>query len=80
MTTSYTVCYTRTESGYMGQLLEWPEVISEGSTIEECRLMIEDAAFEMTQVYKEDGIPIPQGHTLFETIIVEDSDYVSQPA
>jgi predicted RNase H-like HicB family nuclease len=64
----------------MGQLLEWPEVISEGSTIEECRLMVRDAAFEMAQVYKEDGIPIPQGHTLFETITIRDSDHVSQPA
>lgn len=57
---SYTVCYTRTESGYMGQLLEWPEVISEGATLEECRAMVEDAAREMIAVCKEDGRPIPQ--------------------
>jgi predicted RNase H-like HicB family nuclease len=36
----------------MGQLLEWPEVVSEGATIEECRLMVEDAALEMVCVYE----------------------------
>ena len=58
---SYTLCYTKTESGYTGQLLEWPEVISEGATLEECRSMVEDAALEMTAVYEEDGIPVPKG-------------------
>ena len=68
----YTGCYTQVESGYMGQLLEWPEVVTEGRSIEECRLMLEDATREMIAVYKEDGLPIPQGHTLFETITIED--------
>ena len=67
---SYTICYTKTESGYTGQLLEWPEVISEGATLEECRSMVEDAAREMTSVYEEDGIPIPQGHAIFESITI----------
>jgi predicted RNase H-like HicB family nuclease len=64
----------------MGQLLEWPEVVSEGTTVEECRAMVEDAAREMTAVYKEDGLPIPQGHVMFETIAIEDSPNVGQPA
>ena len=67
---SYTICYTKTESGYTGQLLEWPEVISEGATIEECRSMVEDAALEMTTVYEEDGIPLPCGHAIFESITI----------
>ena len=67
---SYTICYTKTESGYTGQLLEWPEVISEGATLEECRSMVEDAAREMTAVYEEDGIPVPHGHAIFETITI----------
>ena len=28
----YTACYKKTSAGYMGQLLEWPEVITEGNT------------------------------------------------
>lgn len=32
----YTARYLKTESGYMGQLLEWPEVVTEGADIEEC--------------------------------------------
>ena len=67
---SYTIRYTKTESGYTGQLLEWPEVISEGTSLEECRSMVEDAALEMKAVYEEDGIPIPQGHSIFESISI----------
>jgi predicted RNase H-like HicB family nuclease len=59
---SYTACYTKTESGYTGQLLEWPEIITEGATIEDCREMLEDAAREMIEVYKEDKLDIPKGH------------------
>jgi predicted RNase H-like HicB family nuclease len=62
----------------MGQLLEWPEVISEGATLDECRAMVEDAAREMIAVYTEDRIPIPQGHSLFESITIPEN--VSQPA
>ena len=78
--TSFTIRYTRTETGYMGQLLEWPEVISEGAGIDECRLMVADAAREMMAVYREDGLPIPQGHAIFETISIPEPDSVRQPA
>ena len=47
MTQAYTIKYTGTSSGYMGQLVEWPEVISEGTTLDECRTMVEDALHEM---------------------------------
>ena len=36
--TSYTAKYTKIDSGYMGQLVEWPEVVTEGRDLEECRL------------------------------------------
>ena len=51
----YTACYTQTSSGYMGQLLEWPDVITEGATIEECRDMLRDALAEMIAANEEDG-------------------------
>ncbi len=34
MLSTYTAKYTRIRSGYMGQLLEWPEVITEGKTLD----------------------------------------------
>jgi hypothetical protein len=40
---TYTAKYTKITSGYMGQLVEWPEVITEGKDIEECRYMLKDA-------------------------------------
>lgn len=51
--TSYTAKYTQISSGYMGQLVEWPEVITEGNTIEECREMLRDALREMILAYKQ---------------------------
>lgn len=34
MINSYTARYAKIDDGYMGQLLEWPEVVTEGVTIE----------------------------------------------
>jgi predicted RNase H-like HicB family nuclease len=67
----YTVCYTKTESGYMGQLAEWPAVISEGTTLEECRDMVIDAAREMTIAYREQGMQIPEESNAIDRILVE---------
>lgn len=49
---NYTAKYTRIDSGYMGQLVEWPEVITEGRTLEECREMLKDALHEMILAYR----------------------------
>lgn len=71
MSVSYTVRYIRTRSGYTGQIVEWPEVISEGKTIEECRVMVEDALKEMILASRERGDEIPLGGSLLEQIVVE---------
>ncbi|MCL6641729.1 MAG: type II toxin-antitoxin system HicB family antitoxin [Candidatus Bipolaricaulota bacterium] len=57
---SYTAKYTKIESGYMGQLVEWPEVITEGRTLEECRASLRDALHEMIQPYLQLGKEITQ--------------------
>jgi predicted RNase H-like HicB family nuclease len=71
MISSYTARYTKIDSGYMGQLIEWPEVITEGKTIEECREMLEDALREMITAYREQEKEIPIGRALLEQISVE---------
>lgn len=43
MIRSYTARYTKIAAGYMGQLLEWPEVVTEGRDLEDCREMLRDA-------------------------------------
>jgi predicted RNase H-like HicB family nuclease len=68
---SYTAKYTKISSGYMGQLVEWPEVITEGKTIEECRAMLRDALQEMMEAYKQQGKEIPLGGDLLEQVLVE---------
>lgn len=39
----------------MGQLVEWPEVVTEGKTMEECRAMLVDALKEMIEAYRQQG-------------------------
>ncbi len=71
MVKSYTAKYTKIDSGYMGQLMEWPEVVTEGDNIEECRVMLRDALREMILAYQEQGKEIPWGNDLFEQVSVE---------
>ncbi|MGD0779898.1 MAG: type II toxin-antitoxin system HicB family antitoxin [Dehalococcoidales bacterium] len=71
MVRSYTAKYTKVDAGYMGQLVEWPEVITEGKTIEECRQMLRDALEEMILAYKQQGREIPIGGDLLEQLPVE---------
>jgi len=71
MVRSYTAKYTKISSGYMGQLVEWPEVITEGKTIEECREMLRDALREMILAYKQQEKEIPLGGALLEQMLVE---------
>jgi predicted RNase H-like HicB family nuclease len=52
MLSTYTAKYTKIGSGYMGQLVEWPEVITEGKTLEDCRKMLKDALTEMVKAYR----------------------------
>ena len=71
MVSSFTAKYTKIPSGYMGQLVEWPEVITEGKTLEECRKMLQDALREMIKAYKQQRKEIPVGRALIEQMPVE---------
>ena len=71
MVRGYTAKYTKISSGYMGQVVEWPEVITEGKTIEECREMLKDALREMILAYKQQEKEIPLGGDLIEQMLVE---------
>ncbi len=71
MINTYTAKYTKIDSVYMGQLVEWPEVITEGKTLEECREMLQDALQEMVAAYREQDKEIPPGRALLEQMPVE---------
>ena len=66
---AYTAIYRKIPSGYLGQLVEWPQVITEGKDLDECRRMLKDALREMTAAHKDDGTEIP-GPVLYESIEV----------
>ena len=71
--------YTKISSGYMGQLIEWSEVVTEGKDLEDCRAMLRDALNEMVLAYQQMGKEIPLGKALIEQIPVE-LEHVGQAA
>jgi len=71
---NYTAKYTKIDSGYMGQMVDWPEVITEGKNLEECRTMLKDALHEMVLACKDLGKKIPLGNALIEQLPVEFAD------
>jgi len=71
MSNTYTAKYTKINSGCMGQLVEWPEVVTEGATLEECRALLKDALYEMILAYREQQREIPLGGALFEQVAIE---------
>jgi len=71
MLKTYTANYTRIPAGYMGQLIEWPEVITEGKSLDECRALLQDALHEMMAAYRQQDKEIPLGGALIEQLPVE---------
>ncbi len=74
MSHTYTAAYTRIEAGYMGQVVEWPEVVTEGKDLEECRRMLKDALHGMVLAYQQQNRELPPGSGLIEHIPVELGD------
>jgi len=68
---AYMARYIRIPSGYMGQLVEWPEVVTEGRTIDECRAILRDALQEMILAYHDLCKPIPLETDLIEPLAIE---------
>jgi predicted RNase H-like HicB family nuclease len=68
---NYTAKYIKISAGYMGQLVEWPEVVTEGQDLEECRAMLRDALNEMVLAYQQTGKEIPAGNALIEQLPIE---------
>jgi predicted RNase H-like HicB family nuclease len=68
---NYTAKYTKIKSGYLGQLVEWPEVVTEGQDLEDCREMLRDALQEMILAYRQQGKEIPLGNALIEQLPVD---------
>ncbi len=68
---TYTARYLKISRGYMGQLVEWPEVVTEGRNLEDCRSMLQDAMHEMILAYQQVGKELPAGGALLEQIPIE---------
>jgi predicted RNase H-like HicB family nuclease len=66
-----TAQFTEIESGFMGQILEWPEVITEGKSIDDCRIMLKDALEEMIIAHKDLGLNLPINKVTYEQFTLE---------
>jgi predicted RNase H-like HicB family nuclease len=71
MVRTYTAKYAKISAGHMGQLVEWPEVVTEGKTIAQCGDMLQDALHERIMAYQQQDKEIPTGGALLEQIPVE---------
>ncbi len=60
MLINYTAKYIKIKSGYLGQLVEWPEVVTEGKDLGDCQIMLRDAWQEMILAYQQQGKEIPR--------------------
>ncbi|MDP8238337.1 MAG: type II toxin-antitoxin system HicB family antitoxin [Candidatus Hatepunaea meridiana] len=65
---NYTAHYVKIENGYMAQLVEWPDVVTEGKDIDDARESLRDATREMILAYKEKGWELPKGSAQFEVL------------
>jgi predicted RNase H-like HicB family nuclease len=74
MLKNFTAKYTKIENGYMGQLVEWPEIVTEGKTLEDCRDSLKDALHQMILAFQQVGKEIPGHNQLFESLAVEIPD------
>ena len=54
-----TTKYMKIASGYMGQPVEWPEVVTEGKDLKDCWSMLRDALNEIILSYNELGKDLP---------------------
>ena len=68
---NYTAHYTKIDSGYMAQLVEWPEVLTEGVDLDDARECLKDALHEMILAYREKCTPIQLGSAFIEKLSFE---------
>jgi predicted RNase H-like HicB family nuclease len=66
MLKTYTARYAKLSAGYTGPIAEWPEVVTEGKSIEECRKRFQDALHEMIIACQHQNKAIPIGGALEE--------------
>lgn len=71
MIASYTARFIRIPSGYMGQIVEWPEVVTEGKDLEDCRESLQDALNQMIAAYKKSDWEIPLGTDVLSAMTAE---------
>jgi predicted RNase H-like HicB family nuclease len=57
----YHAAYFEVEDGwYMGKVLDFPGVVTQGKTLDAAKKMVRSALRDMAIWYMEDGLPFPQ--------------------
>ncbi len=68
---SFVATYQRISRGYMGRIVGFAGVVTEGKTLEACRESLNDALKEMILAYQQEGQPLPTGQPIFESLLIE---------
>jgi hypothetical protein len=61
MLKTYTANDTRIASGYLSRLVEWPEVVTDGKNLEQCRALLRDAHWEIAAYGRQGQEAPPRG-------------------
>ena len=72
---TFTAVYVKTDTAWIAYVLELPEVFTQGGTLDEARMMLEDALQLMLDVYQEDveariAELLPERPRLYEDITI----------
>ena len=68
---AYPAIFEKEENGYFVKFPDIKPCYTEGATLEECRLMLEDAAREMAIAYRENGLCLPEPSEAIDRVLVE---------
>ena len=60
MIDNYTARFVKRGSGYVGQIVEWPAVVTHGPSLDDCRSLLHSTLNKMVHAYRCDGRDIPQ--------------------
>jgi len=66
----FTAKFTKLQTGFMGQILELPEVITEGADIEECNTLLVEALQDVILAYKELGSDFIESSVYYRSIVL----------
>ena len=72
MINEYTTRFVKSEDGFIGQIVEWPDIVSKGRSLEDCRDSLGTTLKQMIQEYVVEGRAVPESaNAIFSQVSLE---------